>query len=38
MYQPWLARCYPGVSMRDLNAGYWSMEGYVAMRDALREE
>jgi len=36
MYQPWLAQMFPGVTMRDLNQGYWTLGGYVAMADLYR--
>jgi hypothetical protein len=37
MYQPWLAHSFPGVTIADLEAGYWSMSGYVAMADYARD-
>jgi hypothetical protein len=37
MFAPWLARHYPGVTMEQLAKGYWSMSGYVAMADYIKE-
>jgi hypothetical protein len=37
MYQPWLAHLFPGVTLEQLEAGYWSLSGYVAMADFARE-
>lgn len=37
MFTPWLAHLFPGVTMRSLNEGYWSLSGYVAMGDLARD-
>lgn len=37
MYQPWLAHFFPGVTLLALEEGYWSMSGYVAMADLVRD-
>jgi hypothetical protein len=37
MFQPWLAHLFPGVTLASLEAGYWSLSGYVAMADFARE-
>lgn len=37
MFTPWLAHLFPGLTMRELDAGYWSLAGYVAMGDLARE-
>jgi len=37
MFQPWLAHWFPGVTMEQLERGYWSMAGYVGMRDYAKE-
>lgn len=37
MYQPWLAHLFPGVTLEQLHAGYWSLAGYVAMADFAKE-
>lgn len=37
LYQPWLAHFYPGITLAALEAGYWSMSGYVALADFVRE-
>ena len=36
MFQPWLAHWYPGVTLPLLEAGYWSVSGYVAMHDSTK--
>lgn len=36
MLQPWLAHLFPGLTMRELNQGYWTLGGYVAMGDFAR--
>jgi len=33
MYQPWLAHNFPGLTLQQLQAGYWTLSGYVAMAD-----
>ena len=35
MYQPWLAHYFPGVTLEQLEQGYWSLSGYVAMHYSL---
>ena len=37
MYQAWLAHYFPGVTMRHLTDGYWTLSGYVAMADLARD-
>jgi hypothetical protein len=37
MYQPWLAHHYPGLTLEQLERGYWTMSGYVAMRDFITD-
>ena len=37
MFQPWLAHWFPGVTIEQLEQGYWSMELYVGMVDYARE-
>jgi len=37
MFQPWLAHWFPGVTLEQLERGYWSLDGYVAMLDFVRE-
>jgi hypothetical protein len=37
MFQPWLAHWFPGVTIEQLEQGYWSMELYVGMIDYARE-
>jgi len=36
MYQPWLAHTFPGVTLQQLQAGWWTLAGYVAMADYAR--
>jgi hypothetical protein len=36
MYQAWLAHLFPGVTLAELEAGYWSLSSYVAMADLAR--
>jgi hypothetical protein len=36
MFQPWLAHNYPGLTMQELEAGNWSLSGYVAMADYIK--
>lgn len=38
MLQPWLAHTFPGVTLDQLQAGNWSLSGYVAMADHVREQ
>jgi hypothetical protein len=37
MYQPWLAHTFPGATLEQLQNGYWTLSGYVAMADYHRE-
>jgi hypothetical protein len=37
MYAPWLAKHYPGLTLEQLSHGYWTMAGYVAMADYIRD-
>jgi hypothetical protein len=37
MYQPWLAHYFPGVTLEQLEQGYWTLSSYVAMADFARE-
>jgi hypothetical protein len=37
MYQPWLAHWFPGVTIQQLEQGYWTMGGYVAMLEYVRD-
>lgn len=36
MFQPWLAHLFPGVTLAQLQAGAWTLSGYVAMADFAR--
>jgi hypothetical protein len=36
MWQPWLAHLFPGVTLQQLEQGYWTLSGYVAMGDFAR--
>jgi hypothetical protein len=33
IFQPWIAHLFPGVTIAQLEAGYWSMSGIVEMAD-----
>jgi hypothetical protein len=33
MYQPWLAHYFPGLTLEQLQLGYWSLSTMVAMSD-----
>jgi hypothetical protein len=37
MWTPWLAHLFPGVTVPELEAGNWTMAGYVAMLDMARD-
>jgi hypothetical protein len=37
MYQPWLAHYFPGVTLLQLEQGYWSLGTYIAMHDSVKE-
>lgn len=37
MFQPWLAHVFPGVTMRVLYDGDWTLSGFVAMGDLAKE-
>jgi len=37
MYQPWLAHTFPGLNLQQLQQGYWTLSGYVAMADYARD-
>jgi len=37
MYTPWLAHHYPGLTLEQLSLGYWSLGGYVAMADYVKD-
>jgi hypothetical protein len=36
MYQPWLAHSFPGVTLEQLERGYWTLSAYIAMADYVR--
>lgn len=38
MWQPWVAHYFPGLTLQQLEAGYWSLSGYVAMYDFVSKE
>lgn len=38
MWQPWVARYFPGVTLAELQAGSWTLSGYVAMADLIRSD
>jgi hypothetical protein len=37
MYRPWVAHWFPGVTLEQLERGFWTVGGYVAMGDFVRE-
>jgi hypothetical protein len=37
MFTPWLAHWFPGVTLRQLERGDWSLAGYVALADYVKE-
>jgi hypothetical protein len=37
IYQPWLAHWFPGLTMEQLERGYWTLDGIVAMADYARD-
>lgn len=37
MYTPWLAHLFPGLTLEQLTAGYWTMSAYVGMAEAARD-
>ena len=37
IYQPWLAHYFPGLTLAQIQEGYWSMQTIVAMYDFARE-
>ena len=38
MFQPWLARHYPGLTLEQLQRGNWTLSGYVAMHDYIKAD
>jgi hypothetical protein len=38
MWQPWLAHHFPGVTLQQLEQGWWTLGGYVAMADFVRAQ
>jgi len=37
MYTPWLAHLFPGLTLQQLAAGYWTLAGYVGMAQYARD-
>jgi hypothetical protein len=37
MFQPWLAHLFPGLTLRELHDGNWTLSGFVGMGDLARE-
>jgi hypothetical protein len=37
MYQPWVAHWFPGVTLEQLEQGSWTLAGWVAMGDFVRD-
>jgi hypothetical protein len=38
MFQPWLAHYFPGVTLAQIEAGSWTLSGYVEMADFARDQ